>query len=162
MAGYHNFSMSNNAVAAYMCGEKPRSKWTKSAIIAVLKEAGIDDEKIAIIRTASAKASKKLLRASSWHHTSSYYNCTDFYTVDTDMVESMTAADLADLLQDEPKEEPSERKAVCTFLVWSGTRKHPKATECTDTGVIKGNWFYLQDGSKKSINANGFHIVNYL
>ena len=33
MAGYRGFSMSNNAVDAYISGEKPFSKWTKSEIL---------------------------------------------------------------------------------------------------------------------------------
>lgn len=33
MAGYSGYSMSNNAVDAYESGEKPRSKWTKAAIL---------------------------------------------------------------------------------------------------------------------------------
>lgn len=33
MAGYHGFSMSNNAVEAYKNGEMPLSKWTKKAIL---------------------------------------------------------------------------------------------------------------------------------
>lgn len=38
MAGYHNYSMSNNAVQAYNTGEKPLSKWTKAVIIEALLE----------------------------------------------------------------------------------------------------------------------------
>ena len=37
-AGYHGYSMSNNAVAAYDNGEMPLSKWTKSAILNELVE----------------------------------------------------------------------------------------------------------------------------
>lgn len=46
MAGYHNYSMSNNAVAAYENNEKPLSKWTKQEIInQVLKINPALDEK---------------------------------------------------------------------------------------------------------------------
>lgn len=33
MAGYHGYSMSNNAVSAYADGEMPLSKWTKAEIL---------------------------------------------------------------------------------------------------------------------------------
>lgn len=33
MAGYCGYSMSNNAVSAYRCGEMPLSKWLKSDLI---------------------------------------------------------------------------------------------------------------------------------
>lgn len=35
-SGYFGWSMSRNAVAAYEDGEKPRSKWTKAAILAAV------------------------------------------------------------------------------------------------------------------------------
>ena len=38
MAGYDNYSMSNNAVAAYETDEKPKSKWTKKEIIEELRD----------------------------------------------------------------------------------------------------------------------------
>jgi len=33
MSGYKGYSMSNNAIAAYNEGEKPKSKWTKTEIV---------------------------------------------------------------------------------------------------------------------------------
>ena len=38
MAGYHNYSMSNNAIDAYYRGEKPISKWKKSDIISEINQ----------------------------------------------------------------------------------------------------------------------------
>lgn len=32
MAGYHNYSMSNNAIEAYHTGEKPISKWKNQTL----------------------------------------------------------------------------------------------------------------------------------
>lgn len=40
MAGYFNYSMSNNAVSAYEDGEKPLSRWSKKDIMAEIKKAG--------------------------------------------------------------------------------------------------------------------------
>ena len=157
MAGYNGFSMSNNAVVAYATGEKPLSKWTKKEILSELGD--IDRNKYDLIKKAPLKACRKLLYCSSWHHTSLYYNKTDFYSVDIEEIENMTVDQLADLLITETKQEPDERRVYAHYLVWSGTRKHPKATEMTAYGVIKGNWFYLDDGTKKSITANGFYVI---
>ena len=52
-----------------------------------------------------------------------------------------------------------EEKWECTFLEWSGTRKHPTAKAITEIGIVKGNWFYRFNGTKKSIYANGFEFV---
>jgi hypothetical protein len=38
MAGYDNFSMSNNARDAYRSGEMPMSKWTKQDILRAAKQ----------------------------------------------------------------------------------------------------------------------------
>lgn len=65
MAGYFNYSMSNNAVAAYAAGEMPASKAAK------------------VWGFKSAKALRKCLSPSSWHHTSKFYNTTDFFDVES-------------------------------------------------------------------------------
>ena len=57
------------------------------------------------------------------------------------------------------KAKEKEEKWQCKFLEWGGTRKHPKATEITEIGTIKGNWFFRSNGSKKSINSNGFEKI---
>lgn len=54
MAGYYNYSMSNNAVNAYADGEKPLSKWTKSEIIETLVFEGVSSEKINLIKKLPA------------------------------------------------------------------------------------------------------------
>ena len=58
IAGYHNFSMSNNAVAAYNNDEMPRSKWTKAEILAHC------GEKAAMLRDLTvAELRRELIRA---------------------------------------------------------------------------------------------------
>ena len=44
-------------------------------------------------------------------------------------------------------------------MEWSGTRAHPKATEIIEEGVVKGDWFFRKDGSKKKTSANGFRFI---
>lgn len=77
MAGYHNFSMSNNAVAAYQGGERPMSKWTKESILDCFN----NEETRGIFSELKVMDLKEiLLERSSWHHTSKNYNKTDFYS----------------------------------------------------------------------------------
>lgn len=167
MAGYHGFSMSNNALDAYEDGEKPLSKWTKAEIMEVIEQKkDVLNCSLEVIKKLPVKELKCIaLYKSSWHHTSKHFNKTDFYAVDMDMLARYTDKELLDIIakkKNEKKnqvvEEPVEEMWECTFLEWGGTRKHPKATEYTEVGMIKGNWFYRKDGSKKSIKANGFQM----
>lgn len=85
MAGYNGWSMSNNAVQAYEDGEKPLSKWTKQAFIETIADmTGKDEEEVkkALKPYAVSTLRSRLLGRSSWHHTSSYYNKTNFYNME--------------------------------------------------------------------------------
>lgn len=162
MSGYYGYSMSNNAVSAYLDGEKPLSKWTKKEIIfRIENECEINFPIEKLKKVPLAKLKEICLKKSSWHHTSSYYNSTDFYDIDIAKIESFAESDLDGFLEckkPEIREEKAE-KWLCEFLEWSGTRAHPKATKVQEIGVIRGNWFYRENGTKKSINANGFYKI---
>lgn len=166
MAGYNGFSMSNNAVAAYEDGEKPLSKWTKADIFEEIEE---QEVKLKCSMGKLWKLPVKVLKEvcltySSWHHTSNHYNKTDFYSLDIEEIENLTDDKIEELLSDykadkKAESKPSEEKWKCAFLEWSGSRKHPVATEVIEEGIIKGNWFYRKDGSKKKTTANGFRFL---
>lgn len=80
MAGYRGYSMSNNAVSAYDDGEKPLSKWSKSDVIsAIADELGVNESDVEL-----KYPYRYYLKKTSWHHTSSKYNKTDFYSVSFD------------------------------------------------------------------------------
>lgn len=174
MAGYYNYSMSNNAVAAYENGEKPISKWTKTEIINALISEGISSDKINLIKKLSAKSVKAhCLRCSSWHHTSSHYNRTDFYEVFVPFVENESIGTIEGwLLSDQTEKSASKQqkeslpqKAKVIYLEWGGTRKHPKATEITAIGEISadGKWFVAEGCHKKhSTSARGFKVLEIL
>ena len=166
MAGYNGFSMSNNAVAAYEEGEKPLSKWTKSNIFESIKVQGVELKcSIEKLKKLPVKVLKEIcLTYSSWHHTSNHYNKTDFYSLDLDSLEKLTDTKIDELYSNykenkKTEDKPLEEKWKCAFLEWSGSRKHPKATEIVEEGVIKGNWFYRKNGSKKKTTANGFKFL---
>lgn len=168
MAGYKGFSMSNNAVAAYEDGEKPLSKWTKADIFEIIED---EDREIKLkcsidkLRKLPVKILKDIcLTYSSWHHTSNHYNKTDFYSLDVKAVESLTDERINELIAEykadkKTESKPSEEKWECAFLEWSGSRKHPVATEVIEEGIVKGVWFYRKDGSKKKTAANGFRFI---
>lgn len=169
MAGYNGWSMSNNAVAAYEDGEKPLSKWTKANIFDTIKDTEIELKcSIEKLRRLPIKVLKEVcLRYSLWHHTSNHYNKTEFYSLDINRIENLTDDKIEELLLDYKKEKrmeskPSEERWECAFLEWSGTRKHPVVTEVIEEGIIKGNWFYRKDGSKKKTTANGFRFIKNL
>lgn len=86
MAGYNGYSMSNNATSAYSDGEKPLSKFNKQDVAFTKELVRIH---LGIEVNLTVKELKEFLKEcgrSSWHHTSSKFNCTDFY----DIVYSLT------------------------------------------------------------------------
>lgn len=176
--GYCGYRMSKRAVEAYSQGEKPMSKWTKKEILQEILDVIDKDKKesndptvhlfytvfneLAKVKASVLKA--HLLRKTSWHHTSKFCNCTDFYSIDFDLVDSLDLKTVKEWQQEEIKKEPiKEKRFECVYLEWGGTRKHPKANKVVAKGVIKGDWFY-PDGEnfKKSTKANGFQILKAL
>ena len=169
MAGYRGWSMSNNAVEAYKNGEKPMSKWTKKNIFEIIEKSGCElNCSVEKLKKLPTQALKDIcLSYSSWHHTSNHYNKTDFYSLDVDRIENLTDDKIEELLLDykadkKVESKPLEEKWECAFLEWSGSRKHPVATEVIEEGIIKGNWFYRKDGSKKKTTANGFRFIKQI
>lgn len=137
MAGYYNYSMSNNAVWAYENGEMPLSKWTKAAI---LEACGDKAEKLKPLTVAELRA--EFLICSSWHHTSKHYNRTDFYMIDIEKINEITSEDVAAIIaRRQPKKkaakvEKKTVKAEVTYTVWVGQYRNylrPK----TITEVVK-------------------------
>ncbi|MEA5034359.1 hypothetical protein [Cloacibacillus evryensis] len=164
MAGYCGYSMSNNAVEAYESGEKPKSKWTKREIIEEIKRQ-IEEEEVelnvslSVIEKMPLEALMDLaLYESSWHHTSGYFNETSFYSVDASEI---TESDIEDWRLPEKKAQ-TERRAKAHYTKWSGRGKSRQRTEIEEWGVVKGNWFYSDNGGKKKyIHGNWFEILEY-
>lgn len=109
-SGYTGYSMSKRAAEAYQNGERPLSKWTKKDIINEIKEYASDNNlpfSIALLNKVKAKVLKdSLLKETSWHHTSSFANKTNFYSIDYEKVSVLKDEDIRDLLsvEEEPKE----------------------------------------------------------
>lgn len=87
--GYVGQSMSVRARDAYEDGERPKSKWTKAAMLDAMEDYC---ELMGIAMPEDAKAMKKgeifarYFKWTGWHHTGKFANETDFYGVDGDAV----------------------------------------------------------------------------
>ena len=166
-SGYNGFSMSNRAVEAYEDGEKPLSKWRKKDIIEGIQDLSIDFN-IELLKKVKVKMLKdKMLYRSSWHHTSSYCNETNFYSLDIRYIENLTNEDIEKMILEDVKEDKQEetkrRLANFEYLEWGGSRRHPRATEHILKNVYveeKGCFYHVYNEKgefilKKKINSNG-------
>ena len=154
--GYVGYSMSINADNAYKNGEMPLSKWTKKDLLNVLEsEYNIDTSNLKKYKLKTLK--EYFLTKTSWHHTSSYFNETDFYGINEKMLTNIDYDRLNELEADNSKKEPKKEleKVKVTYGVWVGTRKHPKLDFETEYGIKCGNWIYLEYGK---IKADRNHI----
>ncbi len=128
MAGYQGYRMSNNAVAAYEAGERPLTKWTKQELVELLNEE---------VQPLAKQLNLKELRLASlsysgWHHTSSRYNKTNFYSFDQTANDRITKEYVESVISmrepKQPKNQATYITALASYTVWNGTRKRPKAT----------------------------------
>lgn len=163
-SGYAGYSMSKRAVLAYDNGRRPLSKWSKADLIDAVEE--LNPSILDSCKGLSVSELRSfLLEYSEWHHTSSYYNRTNFYAI---------REDLEDLkLEDVPKHECSKKNPAVRFhgsiyyLEWSGTKKHRKATnkKLEDVDIeIRGTFYVVFDDSgaeilRKRIDTNGTTVV---
>lgn len=90
---YKSYSMSYNATVAYENDYKPKSKWTKKAMIEVITNYLWDSENSNIIE--SIKKLKKdeiflqLFEYKESHHCGKFYNLVDFYGINEDAIDEM-------------------------------------------------------------------------
>ena len=125
-AGYIGQSLSERAAAAYADGEAPRSKWTKSAMLAAIGQ-WCEDEGRVLVEDVSAmrrdEVFERFFERSSWHHTGAYARETDFYARDED---SLMAASR----EETPKEAGlRERARTETAEVERAERERRRAEE---------------------------------
>ena len=171
MAGYHNFSMSNNAVAAYENGEMPLSKWSKKAILAAVLDAAPDALPL-LSRCPLAVLRAHVLRRSSWHHTSSHYNKTDFFSLDDLLLEDLTPETVVGWIREQkdvaPAADaaPSCRHGSIAYIEWAGSRTRPRAIHRRLDNVFieqKGAFFLVFDASgalilRKKVGSTGTEV----
>lgn len=172
MAGYYGYSMSNNAVDAYGNGEMPFSKWNKKTIMEGIKERVAEGElslqcSMEALGKLPVKALKECcLYCSSEHHTTKYYNMTEFYSLDIDSLEELTDRKLDEMAyshkqqkEQEKARKITEEKWKCVFLEWYGSRNYRKANRVVETGTVRGQWFIRPDGTRKKTTGTGFEFI---
>ena len=95
--------MSNNAVYAYNNYEMPKSKWNKRRIFEAIEFEiksnnawfEITEEVISELQKLPLKILYKyILEYRSWHHTSKYFNQTDFYGINLNNLEELTVEEI--------------------------------------------------------------------
>jgi hypothetical protein len=144
-SGYaDDFSKSNNALNAESSGLYPATILGKKLHV-------------------NPKSIVALMQPSEWHHTSKMYNVTNYYSEEQ-------ALEIIDDLKKwkEPLQDVSVFEDVSgSYLVWTGTRNHPHATEIefkNAKAYKKGTWYILElpDGTriKKGENTRGFHLYD--
>lgn len=109
--GYVGSSMSENAVLAYNAGEKPKSKWTKTQMIATLKTYCEEFDlayDATIEKMTKATIFDAFFRWTSWHHTGKFANETDFYGLD----DSAVLERFRELSPDEIERRDAERQRL--------------------------------------------------
>lgn len=167
--GYNGYSMSNNAVDAYENGERPLSKWTKTAIVEAVAE--INPSAADLIKSVPAAILKqRVLIYTAWHHTSARYNTTDFYAVDEDVISELTAETVAEWKAEKTVKTPDKiYRGEINYIEWIGTGRHPKAVKkcLADVNITeRGSFYYVTDVNgnellKKKIDSNGTSVINY-
>ncbi len=184
MAGYNGWSMSNNAVDAYSEGKAPLSVWTKAKILSEIKK-GTEDYDVNVeyellSRLSLAKLRALCLVSCEYHHTSKYYNRTDFYEINWCWLEDITADELSAIVVADKAERAAHKqdnkggaeavryRADVKYIEWSGTRNYPKRTNYELNNVWveeRGCFFVVYDDNgkelvRKKMGSNGTYVVN--
>lgn len=97
--GYIGTKMSERAFEAHQNGEKPYSQWSKEDLLDSLP---VEIQEKAKKLTLS-ELRCRLLHYSSWHHTGTYYNRTDFYEIDENQIDKLTAEKIDEIITNRPK-----------------------------------------------------------
>lgn len=150
-----DYSKSNNALLAETNGIYPLTQ----AINILSKELNITKNQ--------AKQLLQKIGPSEWHHTSSWYNKTDYYDTNIesilDYLDIDTVENLKKYIEETfkstitKKEEPKGYYGNIDYLTWSGTRNYPKATENTLENVYiveKGSFYYIYKNEEDYKNGN--------
>lgn len=157
MAGYNGYSMSNNAVAAYADGEMPLSKWTKTAILdAIFENCEIAEEKENLLRKMTAKELKDaFLKLSSWHHTSKFYNCTNFYNLDFEVIEEISIKEIKNIISNRQKKARRSAEEIEAEKAAKAARKAEKEAKAEKERLFKyQNRYKTLSGFMRSNSLN--------
>lgn len=152
--GYVGYSMSVRAKNAYNDGLLSKTKITKKNLV----EAEI------FLPVGFIKwLMPNVIKPEEWHHTGKHFNETDFYDL-SDVKNQLENLDVDNLRKQYEQEKEDKKKekgyyALIEYGEWSGSRKHPTLQHYQDYAYVKGNWAYINDNRKKSINGNHYKEI---
>lgn len=173
--GYVGHSMSVNAKLAREDGERPISEWTKKAFREAISS--ISPEKAKLIAKINPSVLHiYFLERTASHHTSSWYNPTQFYALNVDAVKNISTDTLIELAKlKPPKAAPVTVRGTFKFIEWQkrSSRWNPWGVsrsfraiphELSDVAItVKGQFFIVQgkDGKaiRKKIGSNGTEAI---
>lgn len=152
--GYDGYSMSNNARMAYEdCREMPLSKWTKTELLSAIKSYNVSaDIILALQKHNTDTLRRELLMYSGWHHTSEYYNKTNFYAIDADKANELTVNCIDNWDKAENTVSSLKYRGDFNYVEWQGSRNYPKAVpHCLENVNIeeRGSFYYVTDADDK-------------
>lgn len=154
--GYIRKSISERGLEAYQNGEKPKSVWTKALILQEIKPL-VDKEKYILFSKIKKNILiENFLYQSSWHHTSKFYNKTNFYSLDTSAIEKITTLELEELSKEKKKEEKTKIPVLAEYSEYIGTKKNFSILKYKEYGYIEGNTFTNLHGKKKRVSGKYF------
>lgn len=168
--GYDGYAMSNNARMAYEDCEMPLSKWTKTELLSAIKSYNVSaDIILALQKHNTDTLRRELLMYSGWHHTSEYYNKTNFYAIDADKVNELTVNRIDNWDKAENTVSSLKYRGDFNYVEWQGSRNYPKAVpHCLENVNIeeRGSFYYVTDADdklliKKKIGSNGTRASSY-
>ena len=168
--GYDGYAMSNNARMAYEDCEMPLSKWTKTELLSAIKSYNVSaDIILALQKHNTDTLRRELLMYSGWHHTSEYYNKTNFYAIDADKVNELTVNRIDNWDKAENTVSSLKYRGDFNYVEWQGSRNYPKALpHCLENVNIeeRGSFYYVTDADdklliKKKIGSNGTRASSY-
>ena len=171
MNGYVNYSRSTRSAEAIRNFEVPITLINKSLIDSFLNKYQNEFTKDEMKRLKNIKTSiwkfvaKEMMSPTSWHHTSSHYNKTKHYDLETIAEIILDQKNNLDLEYKEFKNKISEKNylyGIIEVQIWGGSRNHPKiiGTE-KQIGIIINDWLYYLDFTIKKYKINANKTINY-
>lgn len=149
--------MSERAFNAYQEGAKPLSKWTKREILDLIDSVDSDLSK-KLSKVSKKKLQETFLVCTSWHHTGSYFNKTNFYEFNVGAVEDFDQSMIHSLFEKNEIKSEILEYVYFEYIEFEGSRKHPKKVSKSAYGIKKGNWIYILDQynllTKKKADGN--------
>ena len=170
--GYVGYQRSVRSQMAIESFEMPLSMIKKDVIQEFIRQ-NEEYESLKKVPVIIWKYVAKMIGSDSWHHTSSYYNKTDHYSLFSiaDYLLEHDIDEIKDSYQAEKEEKQAEKNqelndiklAVATVQQWGGSRRHPHLMGTQQVlGVKKGDWLYtISDSDQDKYNLYARKVESF-